>query len=125
MTTQPATLIFDGDCGFCTSTANYVVEHSRSPITSLAWQLTDVTQFGLLTQQAADRVWLVTANGEKYSGHEAFAQLLILQRKPLFTFVGYSLLLPPLCWLARPGYRLVARYRHLLPGGTPACKLPR
>ena len=119
------TLIFDGDCGFCTSTANFIVAKSRSPITAVAWQLTDVTEFGLLTQQTADRVWLVNGSGEKYSGHEAFAQILILQRNRLLTFVGYALLIPPICWVARPGYRLLARYRHLLPGGTPACKLPR
>jgi predicted DCC family thiol-disulfide oxidoreductase YuxK len=125
MTDSQATLIFDGDCGFCTSTANYIVAQSRSPITAVAWQLTDVTQYGLLEPQTADRVWLVNAAGEKYSGHEAFAQLLILQKRPLLTFVGYLLLVPPVCWLSRLGYRLTARFRHLLPGGTPACKLPR
>ena len=125
---ETATLIFDGDCGFCTSTANYIVAHSHSPITAVAWQLTDVTQYGLLTPQTADRVWLVTTDAaghqERFGGSDAFAKILILQRNPLLKAVGQLLLIPPFCAIAGIGYRLVARYRHRLPGGTPACKLP-
>ncbi len=36
---------------------------------------------------------------------------------------GRILLAPPVSWVAPLGYRLVARYRHRLPGGTPACKV--
>ena len=123
-TIMNATLIFDGDCGFCTSTANFVVEKSKTPITAVAWQLTDVAQYGLLQPQAADRVWLVVGS-ERFGGHEAFAQLLILQRNPLLTGIGRAIVLPPICAVSSLAYRLVARYRHRLPGGTPACKLPR
>jgi len=119
-----ATLIFDGDCGFCTTAANFAVRHSHFPITAVAWQLTDVTEYGLLTQQTADKVWLVV-DGERYGGHEAVARILTLQRRPLSTLLGYLMLIPPMCAVSSLGYRLVARYRHKLPGGTPACKLPR
>jgi hypothetical protein len=33
--------------------------------------------------------------------------------------------LPGIRQLAGVVYRLVAKYRHKLPGGTPACKLPQ
>ena len=118
-----ATLIFDGDCGFCTSTANVIVRRSSVPITAHAWQLTDVAQFGLTEAQTAERVYLVLGD-ETFGGHLAFAYLLFIQRNWFLKALGWLLTVPPLCWLAAPGYALVARYRHRLPGGTPACKLP-
>ncbi len=124
MPIQPAaTLIFDGDCGFCTTTANYIVRTSSVPIAAHAWQLTDVGQFGLSEAQTADRVYLVIGD-ETFGGHLAFAYLLFIQRNWALKAIGWLLTVPPLCWLASIGYRLVARYRHRLPGGTPACKLP-
>jgi predicted DCC family thiol-disulfide oxidoreductase YuxK len=40
----------------------------------------------------------------------------------LWVMAGWVLLVPPVSWVAPLGYRLVARYRYRLPGGTPACK---
>lgn len=116
-------LIFDGDCGFCTSTANYVVSHSKTPIEAHAWQLVDVTKYGLLQQQAQKRVYVID-QGNAFGGHEAFAQLLRLQKSWFLSTVAFIMVVPPICWLSRIAYSLIARYRHKLPGGTPACKLP-
>ena len=113
-------LIFDGDCGFCTSAANYVVEHSSVPVEAAAWQLTDATEFGLTEAQTAARVYFVTG-GDAFGGHLAFAQILLAQRNWLLKAAGWLLTVPPFCWLGSIGYVLVARFRHRLPGGTPAC----
>jgi predicted DCC family thiol-disulfide oxidoreductase YuxK len=118
------TLVFDGDCGFCTSAANLVVAKSKTPVTAVAWQLTDLNPLGLDSARAAERVWLVIGD-ERFGGHRAFAKLMMLQPNALLGAIGSLLLLPPFSWFAALGYRLVARYRHRLPGGTPACKLPR
>ncbi len=120
---RPAYLIFDGDCGFCTSTANAVVARSTVPIVAHAWQLTDVTRFGLTEPQTAARVYLVVGD-EKFGGHLAFAYLLFIQNNWALKAIGWLLTVPPLCWVASLGYALVARFRHRLPGGTPACKMP-
>jgi len=120
---RPAYLIFDGDCGFCTSTANAGVARSAVPIVAHAWQLTDVTRFGLTEQQTAARVYLVVGD-EKFGGHLAFAYLLFIQKNWALKAIGWLLTVPPLCWVASLGYALVARFRHRLPGGTPACKMP-
>lgn len=124
MDVRTRTLIFDGDCGFCTSTANFIAQRSSSPIEIHAWQLTDVTRFGLTAQQTASQVYFVSG-GKSFGGHEAFAQILIAQKSRVLRAIGVALMYPPLSWLAAPSYRLVAKYRHRLPGGTPACKLPR
>jgi predicted DCC family thiol-disulfide oxidoreductase YuxK len=113
-------LIFDGDCGFCTSAANTVVARSSVPIDAVAWQLTDVSDFGLAEAQTAARVYFVTG-GEAFGGHLAFAQILLAQRNWALKAGGWLLTAPPFCWLGSIGYTLVARFRHRLPGGTPAC----
>lgn len=120
MTAPRHVLIFDGDCGFCTSTANYIVAHSTAPIDAVAWQLTDVSEFGLTEAETAKRVWFVT-RGEAFGGHLAIAQILWLQRRWWWKSLGWLMTVPPFCWIASLGYALVARFRHRLPGGTPAC----
>jgi predicted DCC family thiol-disulfide oxidoreductase YuxK len=47
-----------------------------------------------------------------------------LQRNWLLSAVAAVMVVPPFSWLSALSYRLVAKYRHKLPGGTPACKLP-
>jgi predicted DCC family thiol-disulfide oxidoreductase YuxK len=117
-------LIFDGDCGFCTSAANFIVARSSAPIEAVAWQLTDVTVFGLTAAQTAARVYFV-AEREAFGGHLAFAQILWVQRNWALKTVGWLLTVPPFCWLGSIGYALVTRFRHRLPGGTPACAVGR
>ena len=117
-------LIFDGDCGFCTSTARFIAARSTTPIEIHAWQLVDVTQFGLTEAETARRVYFIT-KGEAFGGHLALAQVLWLQRGIGWKALGWLMTVPPTCWLASVGYALVARFRHRLPGGTPACAVPR
>lgn len=117
-------LIFDGDCGFCTSTSNFIAAKSSAPMNVHAWLLIDVGLYGLTKEQTAAKVYFVTG-GKAFAGHEAFAQILLAQRNWLLKAVGFVLMHPPIAWIAKPGYSLVARYRHKLPGGTPACEMPR
>ena len=121
---ETAVLIFDGDCGFCTSTANYIKAKSSTEIEIEPWQWVDLSKFGLTKEQAASKVQLF-AGGKIYAGHLAFAKLLRLQRQWWFKLLGGILVIPPLNLAARLGYFYVAKYRHKLPGGTPACALPR
>ena len=120
--TKVATLIFDGDCGFCTSTANFIRARSTASINVHAWQMIDVTVFGLTNEQTASRVYFFEG-GKAYGGHAALAKVLLAQRNWFFKIGGAIMLAPPFSWLAHLGYLLIARYRHKLPGGTPACKL--
>jgi predicted DCC family thiol-disulfide oxidoreductase YuxK len=122
MTSQVATLIFDGDCGFCTTTANFIVRKSKTPIVAHPWQRIDTLDYGILQQQAQDRVYMYV-DGHAYGGHEAFAAVLRLQKNWFMSALAFLIVVPPVCWLSRIAYRLVAKFRHKLPGGTPACKL--
>jgi predicted DCC family thiol-disulfide oxidoreductase YuxK len=131
MKTAPVvTLIFDGDCGFCTTAANFAVSRSRVPIKAVPWQRAELAALGLTPELASARVYLAVSFGghsldvRVFGGHEAFAKLFKIQPNVLAKLVGALMMTPPMSWIAAAGYVLVAKYRHKLPGGTPACKLP-
>jgi len=42
----------------------------------------------------------------------------------LWRVAGRLLSRPPVLWVARPAYAVVAANRHRLPGSTDACRLP-
>lgn len=118
------TLIFDGDCGFCTTAANFIVKNSKTKIVAVPWQRTDLSKFSLTEAQVADQVYLVV-DADSFGGHEAFAMVFRVQPNSFVRFMGKMMMSRYLRWFAAPTYRLVAKYRHKLPGGTPACKLPQ
>lgn len=91
------------------------------------YQWADLEALGLTLAEGAKRVWLVAKDAEgglhQYGGHLAVS--VLLRHQPLlgWRFLGVLLDTPPFSWLAAAGYALVARYRYLLPGGTPACRI--
>ena len=114
------TLVFDGDCGFCTSVARHFEKRSFTPLTIVAWQRADLRSLGLNEAQAAAQVFLVTEQGV-FGGAECFAELMKIQSDPFHRFVAWGMRLPGIRKLFAWGYRRVAANRHRLPGGTPAC----
>ena len=118
------TLIFDGDCGFCTTSANFIVKESKPKITAVPYQWSELQEFGLTREQTEKKVYLHVA-GKNYSGHKAVAKLLRMQPNIFQRAVGVVAIIPPFTWVGAGIYWLTAKYRHKLPGGTPACKLER
>lgn len=116
-------LVFDGDCAFCTASVDRLRELLPAFPDAQPWQWLDLPSLGLTGEDAGRAVWLVTPRG-RWSGHRAVSVLLRGQPSAGWRFAGWILVTPPFSWAAALGYRLVARYRHLLPGGTPACSLP-
>lgn len=112
-------LLFDGDCGFCTRSAA-VLKRLRLDAEVTPWQFSDIGRYGITADQAMDAVQFVAADGSVASGHHAIAGVLRTGGLPL-RILGVLLVLPGLSPLAGLVYRVVARYRYRLPGGTPAC----
>jgi predicted DCC family thiol-disulfide oxidoreductase YuxK len=112
-------LVFDGDCSFCTSCAR-LLKRIGPETEIVAWQFTDLDELGITAAQAAEAVRWIAADGTVRSGHEAIAAALGTAGRP-WRIAGRAILLPVVSPLAAAGYRLVARNRHRLPGGTPAC----
>lgn len=115
-------LVFDGDCGFCTTVARHFEKRSFTPLTIAAWQLADLGALGLTPAQASAQVYLVTERGT-FGGAECFAELMRIQGDPFHRFVAWGMRLPGIRRLFAWGYRRVAANRQRLPGGTPACAM--
>ncbi len=124
MATRPL-LVFDGDCGFCTSAKDWLV--ARADVDAVPHQWADLTALGLDAAAAARRIHVLGDDvpGGHLSGGRAAAWLLRQARGPGWRALGAVLGAPVLRWGTELGYRLVAANRHRLPGGTPACALPR
>jgi len=120
-------LVFDGDCGFCTSSARFLVRwvvrgRSASMEPSIEpWQRLDLAELGLTPDQCRAAVQWVGADGDVASGHEAIAEVL-RAGQPVWRPIGALLGAPGFGWLAGRIYAWVSGHRYALPGGTPACR---
>ena len=117
------TLVYDGECGFCTSAVRWVTRLRLDPGTVTPWQTADLPALGLTQAQCEDKLQWVADDGRVSSGHAAVARLLLHSPLP-WRLPGALLLTPPLSWIAARVYTAVAANRGKLPGGTPACALP-
>jgi len=117
-----ATLVYDGDCAICTSSARLVERWRLDVDEVIPWQHADLEELGLTAAECQEAVQLVE-DGQVTSAHEAVGRLLIRSGKG-WRLLGALAVRRPTCWLAAPAYRWVARNRHRLPGGTPACAMP-
>jgi predicted DCC family thiol-disulfide oxidoreductase YuxK len=118
-------LIFDGDCGICTSLSRVarraVLPPARGDVA--AFQHVDLGPLGLTEQECIESLRFIDARGRTFAAQDAVARLL-LSSAWYWRPVGALILVPGVHWLAGVAYRWVARNRHRLPGGTPACAMP-
>lgn len=112
-------LVFDGDCGFCTWSADVVARWSHGRLDVVPWQRVDLSPLGLTVDACAQAVQYVDGAG-RWSGAAAIAHALMRCRQPGPT-VGRLMQHPRVAPLAERSYRLVAANRHRLPGSSPAC----
>ncbi|WP_206506366.1 thiol-disulfide oxidoreductase DCC family protein [Streptomyces chrestomyceticus] len=122
MSNRPV-LVYDGDCGFCTTCVRFVERRIRPRCTVSPWQFTDLEALGVTQERAEHEVLWITPAGSVYGGAQAVAKLLMSARGP-WSVPGALLTLPPFRQAARAVYRLIADNRHRMPGGTAACSLP-
>lgn len=117
-----SSVIYDGDCAFCSSAARFGKAKIAPKLEFLAYQQTDLGKYGLTAAECEKSLQFVSANNEIIAGAKAVAQILISAGYP-YRMIGRIMKLPILNKLAQLGYNLVAKNRHRLPGGTPTCKM--
>jgi len=118
------TFVFDGDCAFCSASARFIERRIPTSAAVVPWQRTDLAALGLTAEQCEEGVQWVAPDGVVSSGPRGIARLLI-DAGSFWRPLGWVLLTPPISWLSWPLYRLIARNRDRLPGGTAACALPQ
>jgi predicted DCC family thiol-disulfide oxidoreductase YuxK len=123
---MPAILIFDGDCGFCTSCAHWAERRFSQGEKAQAWQLLGdhrmLESFSLNVDDVQQAAWWVESDGTRERGHRAVGRELVAGGG-VRRVAGWFVLTPPVSWLAAGVYGLVVRWRYRLPGGTPACRV--
>jgi len=120
----PPLLVFDGACGFCTTAARWAAKGFDGPARAVPWQSlgdTGLRELGLSTLEAQQAAWWVDESSRLFRGHRAVGKALLAGHGGR-RVAGRMVLTPPFSWAAAGLYRLVARPRRRLPGGTPACR---
>jgi predicted DCC family thiol-disulfide oxidoreductase YuxK len=118
-----ATFVYDGDCSFCTTCAEFIERRIPTRARVVPWQFADLDALDLTWQECEEAVQWV-ADDTHASGPDAIAQLL-RDAGRFWQIAGGVLEKGPVRLAAWPAYRWIADHRHLLPGGTAACSLPQ
>ncbi|TDC70445.1 DUF393 domain-containing protein [Actinomadura sp. GC306] len=113
-------LVYDGDCGFCTSSVRFIERYVPVRADIVAFQYADLGELGTTVERAEHEVLWVDRAGRVSGGAEAVGRLLTAAGGP-WRALGVVIRVAPVSWAAHAAYRLVARNRHRLPGGTAAC----
>ena len=116
------TFVYDGDCSFCTTCAQFIERRIPTRARVVPWQFADLEALGLTAEQCEESVqWVGDSTA---AGPDAIA-LLLRDAGRTWRAAGTALQWGPVRLAAWPVYRWVAEHRHLMPGGTAACSLPQ
>ncbi len=114
-------LIYDGDCGFSTTSARFAERFLPLGVPVVAWQtFDDLEVLGLTHDDVTSTAWWIGVDGVPRGGHLAVGRA-IMAMQPWWSALGWFLCVPPVSWIAQPAYALVATNRHRLPGATGSC----
>jgi predicted DCC family thiol-disulfide oxidoreductase YuxK len=113
------TLLFDGRCGFCTWTVEWLRPRLRSPLRMVPFQAVVPESYGLTPAEVERSVWWVEPDGTRVRGAEAIARALTACGGP-WVLVARLIEAPVLRWISALLYRLIGAVRTWLPGTEPA-----
>ena len=107
-----------GQSGFCIRSARWI--EARLPAEALVepWQSLQLDRLGLSEPDVRAAVWWIDDRGHsprRSRGAEAIGRSLVAAGG-IWAAAGLLIIHPPLCWLARPVYALIAANRHRLGG---------
>ena len=115
-------LIWDGDCAFCARCVQFIQRRIKTSATIVAHQKADLKVLGLTTEQCNQALQWVNSNGQIRSGSRAVAELLKTANSG-WPVLGVLIDLPTIRIFSSAIYKLIAKNRQHLPGGTAACAL--
>ncbi len=107
-------LVYDGECGFCVRSARWLEDRLPAEARVEPWQSLDLRDLGLSQPDAESAVWWIEDRGRgqrRCRGAEAVGRSLVASGGA-WRVIGHLMAHPPVLWLARPVYALVAANRH-------------
>ncbi|MFP7834813.1 thiol-disulfide oxidoreductase DCC family protein [Marisediminicola sp. LYQ134] len=108
------TLLYDGDCAFCTATARRL--HARGGFDIRAWQsVDDLARWGLTHEEVSNAAHWIDDDGVVHGGPDAIAHAMVA-RGGAARVAGRLIVKQPVRFFAQIVYRWVAKNRHRLPG---------
>ena len=117
-------VIFDGDCGICTKTAEWIEQKDKDDkLTVKPFQILDLDKYDLELEQVQTSVYFIS-EGKKF--RKARAVYEILKQLPGFWgFLGTAASNSFIAWISNPFYVLIARNRTKVSRifGLDACKI--
>ena len=111
-------LVYDGQCAFCIRSARWIEARLPADAQVEPWQSLQLDRLGLSEPDVQAAVWWIDGSGNgvrRCRGAEAIGRSLVAAGG-IWAAAGLLIIHPPLCWLARPAYALIAANRHRLRG---------
>ncbi|MCX4405876.1 MULTISPECIES: thiol-disulfide oxidoreductase DCC family protein [unclassified Streptomyces] len=121
---RPLTLAYDGDCGFCQASIDRIHTTVKPTLPAIPWQWLPEETTRPHQDRLDEEVLLLHGTMVSCGGAEALTRFIGSSPYRTYRLLAAAVRLPAILPLARLVYRQVARNRHRLPGGTPACALP-
>lgn len=117
------TLVYDGDCAFCTKCAVFIEQRLPAEAKVLTWQsLPDLSAVGLTEEDLETASYWFDETGRAWRGEEGIAMALA-STGGIYKLGGRAILSPPFSWMSGPVYRWVSRNRNRMPGATDSCRI--
>jgi predicted DCC family thiol-disulfide oxidoreductase YuxK len=115
-------LFFDGACGMCTRSVNFLIEHDRTGnVETAPLQSPGVAErLGIPDDRLMEAMRWLDASGAVYTGAEAWAaawSVALGTRLPLRFYR-----IPAIRFMQNAVYRWVANHRYRFRGTTPYCE---
>ena len=115
--TYPLTIFYDGACSVCSTEINYYrsIADQRVEFVDIAAADFDADSFGKRAEEFQKKLHACDANGQFFTGVEAFRKLWDALPSPFYHILSTVVGLPGIHLAARASYAVFARFRHLLP----------
>ena len=114
--TKPV-VIYDGTCGICAGNLKWLHRFdSLHKFDDMPYQAEELLRFfpHLKLEECEKAMQLVFPDGRTYTGADAFRKIFL--RMPVTFLAGVIMAIPPMPWLLRKLYPILARNRYRIGG---------
>jgi len=113
-------LLFDGECPFCTASAQWLRRHMQRPVRMIPWQAAALEALGIQRASARRSVLWIEPGGVRLRAELAIARALVHCGAP-WRQLGRLCAWPIVRPVSARGYRLASALRNWLRGIPAAC----